>query len=249
MQLDSVDVSARIMTPLIVKVGERYLKAHGSNKDVEASLQFLKQFDGDFSLESVPATIYATWQHFFYRGLLYKYTRGSYSAQKNPSTSIWSVEQQINLLDHDSSADLYQRLLTGVASNDPKILERYDDKLCGGTPYADLGESQKITHEQGKNCEYNVIRSLQESQIWLRKSFGEDPKKWKWGDVHLNDFENIPWSVTPLKYIFHRSVPFAGNSFTINVARYPIASVGVFGYFKSMFSANYKQVLQYGNTA
>jgi len=42
MQLDSVDVSARIITPLIVKIGERYLKAHGSNKDVEASLQFLK---------------------------------------------------------------------------------------------------------------------------------------------------------------------------------------------------------------
>jgi hypothetical protein len=73
------------------------------------------------------------------------------------------VEQQINLLDHDSSADLFQRLLTGISNNDPKILERYDDKLCGGDPYADLGESPKIIHEQGKNCEYNVIRSLQES--------------------------------------------------------------------------------------
>ena len=39
-----------------------------------------------------------------------------------------------------------------------------------------------------------------------------------------------------------------GNSFTINVARYPISSVGVNGYFKSMYSANFRQVLMFGET-
>ena len=65
-------------------------------------------------------------------------------------------------------ADFYQRLVKGVAENDPQILERYDDKICGGTPYGDFKETEKIVREPGKYCEYNVIRSLQESQIWLK---------------------------------------------------------------------------------
>lgn len=147
------------------------------------------------------------------------------------------------MLDNDQTADFYQRLIKAVEEDDREVLDRLDDKICGGTPYEDLEETVKVIREPGKNCEYNVIRSLQESVIWLSKNFGSDPKKWNWGNVHLNDYENIPWSVTPLKYIFHRSVPYPGNSFTINVARYPIASVETFGYFKSMFSANFKQVL------
>jgi acyl-homoserine lactone acylase PvdQ len=195
--------------------------------------------------DSISATVYATWQHFFYRGLLWKYTRGSRSAIQNPKTSIWTVESTINLLDHDCSADLYQRILFAIRDNDHSVLDRYDSMLCGGDPYNDLdqADSGHLKRFEGKNCEYNVIRSLKETNKWLVKTYGSNYENWKWGDVHLNDYENVPWSLTPLKYIFHRSVPFAGNSFTINVGRYHISMVETLGYFKSMFSANYKQVL------
>ena len=73
LQLDAVDVSARLMTPLIVQIGERYLEKHGENKDVRDSVELLKKFGhysmskkefistGDFQLTSAAATMYATW--------------------------------------------------------------------------------------------------------------------------------------------------------------------------------------------
>ena len=46
-----------------------------------------------------------------------------------------------------------------------------------------------------------------------------NPQKWVWGNLHVNDYVNVPWSKTPLKFLFHRTVGVAGNSQTPNVSK------------------------------
>ena len=74
-----------------------------------------------------------------------------------------------------------------------------------------------------------------------------DQKKWNWGNVHVNEYPNQPWSLTPLKPFFHKEVKTGGNSNTPSVSKYSMSRVLDTKIFKSTHTANYKQVVQFEN--
>jgi len=61
--------------------------------------------------------------------------------------------------------------------------------------------------------------ALIEAKHFLEVNVSKDSAMWKWGDLHVNDYQNMPWSKTPLKFFFHRSVPVPGNQQTPNVSK------------------------------
>ena len=57
----------------------------------------------------------------------------------------------------------------------------------------------------------------------------------------------MPFSMSPLRFLFHREVPAAGNENTIKVSEYPIKKVHETFKLKSMNSPNYKQIVQFAD--
>lgn len=66
--------------------------------------------------------------------------------------------------------------------------------------------------------------------------------------MHQNEYPYTPWSKTPLKFIFHRKVPTAGNGHTPHVAKYFIRDALNTKMFNGKHAANYKQVIALGQT-
>ena len=55
---------------------------------------------------------------------------------------------------------------------------------------------------------------------YLSKEYGNDPKKWSWGQAHIATSEHRPLSKVPLLgRLFNLSTPFPGDNNTINVGR------------------------------
>lgn len=73
---------------------------------------------------------------------------------------------------------------------------------------------------KGQNsCAFNMAMALYETKKFLTKHVSADMAKWKWRDLHVNDYVYMPWSATPLKPFFHRSVGVPGNDNTVNVSK------------------------------
>ena len=53
-------------------------------------------------------------------------------------------------------------------------------------------------------CAYNIARSFSDAKIFLEKNVSKNTTDWKWGNVHFVEWESLPWSKTPLKFLFHR---------------------------------------------
>lgn len=68
---------------------------------------------------------------------------------------------------------------------------------------------------------------------------------WKWKNLHVNDYPNMPWSLTPLAFLFHRETPIGGNANTIKVSKYSFKKLDRLKTFKSFATPNYKQVVEY----
>jgi len=205
---------AREITPHIIKIVERSDLSDfnpSERQKITETIKILKNFKGSMSMDSNEASIYAVFQYFFFRGLLHNYTTGSKS-----HGAFWhSPEIRIGLFATDAFGDFYQRLILDI-SQEQGYFTKWDHKICGGKPYADLGE------QKGSGCQYNLIRSVLEANRFLEKKFGKDPETWKWGRMHPSDYEFAPWSMTPLKPFWHREVPIGGNCFTIGIGRYEI---------------------------
>jgi acyl-homoserine lactone acylase PvdQ len=100
---------------------------------------------------------------------------------------------------------------------------------------------------EGPNwCEHNVASALLSTKLHLDKNVGSNTAHWKWRNVHVNEYANAPWSLTPLKFIFHRETPIGGNMNAPCVSKYSMYRVGK-EMFKSTHTANYKQVVDFGS--
>ena len=79
-QGDLVDVYARDSVPNIVSITNKVIKnpSHGFSKeeasDITSMLDLLKDFKGEFVLESIGASVYSYWFHLFHQSLLSDYT-------------------------------------------------------------------------------------------------------------------------------------------------------------------------------
>ena len=61
--------------------------------------------------------------------------------------------------------------------------------------------------------------ALIESKQFLSKNVSVDPNKWLWRNLHVNDYENLPWSKTSLRPFLHRTVGVPGNLNTPNFSK------------------------------
>lgn len=96
-----------------------------------------------------------------------------------------------------------------------------------------------------QSCRHNVAEAFIHAKRYLTSQVSPDEKEWTWGQTHVNEYPNHPWSLTPLKPIWHREVPAGGNSHTASVSRYLLANLNKGKIFKAVHTANFKQVIKF----
>ena len=85
--------------------------------------------------------------------------------------------------------------------------------------------------------------ALLETKEFLTSNVSMMQYKWEWGMMHYNHYVNLPWSRTPLKFIFDKRVSVPGNDHTPNVSKMPIWKNKDSAVLVSTASANYKMLL------
>lgn len=71
-----------------------------------------------------------------------------------------------------------------------------------------------------ETCDEILSASLEGALSELRRRYGADPARWRWGDAHPAHHTHRPFSRVPwLARFFDISVPSAGDAYTINVGR------------------------------
>jgi acyl-homoserine lactone acylase PvdQ len=110
------------------------------------------------------------------------------------------------------------------------------NKICRGS----YPEYKGRTH-----CIYNVARAMAEANAFLTKEISPEIKDWEWKNVHVNEYGNMPWSLTGLKFLFHKETPIGGNGNTIKVSKYSDSKVKANKAFKATHTPNYKQVISF----
>lgn len=69
-----------------------------------------------------------------------------------------------------------------------------------------------------KSCAENLVRALTETISYVNENFNNQTVTWS--DLHQMGYPNVPFTRTPLRKIFDRSVPAHGGINTINVAAF-----------------------------
>jgi len=129
----------------------------------------------------------------------------------------------------------FEQILYAAIDNDPAH-PKYS-QICEGA----------FDYKGSNPCAYNIAKAFAMSQDWLSKNLGANKSSWKWGTVHHNEYPALPWSMTPLKFLFHRSVPADGNASTINVSKATSKDGILTGKFPSLLTANLKMITDTSN--
>jgi len=188
MQLDTLDLIAKESCASMIKFTEAGL-AKGyeltvGKEDLQAMLNRLKTWDYKQGKKSVPASIFGLWHIKF----------------------IQKVIKNIGLNDHQREAVignfkfeafLYRKVIGWNKETDAK----FDDYWCLNSENKDVNSP----------CLYNLVKSLEETYLELKGKLGSDMNQWEWGKIHHSHYAHFPFSETPLKPLFHRSKPAAGN--------------------------------------
>lgn len=168
--------------------------------------------------ESITGSIHMHYMKFFFKSLFHKYAPNN-------------EDDRMYMSDTYAFQQTYQRLLVEVAEVGD---ESHFQILCQAAYPEYKGENY---------CAYNVARSLADSVALLKKNVSKNPKDWIWRNLHARQYANLPWSKTPLKFFFHREVPFGGNNNTPNVSGCKIRMNKDNIVFQSHVVAAYKMVV------
>jgi acyl-homoserine lactone acylase PvdQ len=169
-------------------------------------------------VDHIEPTIYHTWIYYFYRGLFRDMLEGDKSL--------------MSLISNYPFRDFMLLMFEDITKNSEA--SRYNRACQAGFNY-----------EGKKACGYNVVMSLARAHDFLFENMGPNPSAWKWGVFHTNEYPNMPWSRTPLKFLFHRSVPVGGSQNTPNVAKFKWEQFETSKRFLSDFVAGYKMVMDH----
>ena len=83
------------------------------------------------------------------------------------------------------------------------------------SPWCDQPGTDKV-----ETCAESSNAAFEKALDQLSARYGNDPKKWSWGEAHTAISEHRPFSNIPiLGRIFNLKTPFPGDSFTVNVGR------------------------------
>ena len=141
-------------------------------------------------------------------------------------------------MDNYDFQDFYQRLIIGLAK-EPESFEQKYGRLC------QRGYNDEYSGPD--SCQHNIARAFYEAKVFLDQNISPLKENWKWKNVHVNEYAYAPWSMTPLKFIWHREVPTGGNGNTPSVSKYQLSRVLKDKVFKSTHTANFKMVVMYGD--
>lgn len=81
---------------------------------------------------------------------------------------------------------------------------------------------------------------------YMKKEFGPDVSEWKWAAVHTTDYQNLPWSKTNLRSIWHREVPTSGNGNTPGISKYSLVRANKEGKFRGTGVGGLKVLYAHG---
>ena len=112
-----------------------------------------------------------------------------------------------------------------------------------GSKYQVLCKNAYPEYTGGNPCAHNVARSFITVKHFLETNVSAKKEDWIWGRVHVKSFDHLPWSKTPLKFLYHRSVPYGGNENTVNVSIYFKSKNYSQAVISSIGGANYKQII------
>ena len=90
-----------------------------------------------------------------------------------------------------------------------------------------------------------MARSLADAKKLLEKNVSSRPEDWVWRNLHARQYVNLPWSKTPLKFLYHREVPFGGNNNSLNVSGLKLRANRDNIVFKSVHVAAYRMVVNF----
>ena len=152
---------------------------------------------------------------------------------------FWASDRRFTLIDQYDFSDFYQRMVRGLDLNPAEVNQKYT-KVCKRIDKPDF--------KGDKWCEYNFVHAFVEAKQWLEKYVDSNSKNWQWVKVHVNEYAFAPWSMTPLKPIWHRTSPIGGNINTPCVAKSGMGRVEKDKIFYGVHTANYKQVVWFGAT-
>lgn len=80
----------------------------------------------------------------------------------------------------------------------------------------------------------------------MQKNVSPNDYDWLYKNVHTNVYPALPWSMTPLKFLFQRDVPVGGNTQTPSVSNIKHLKASKSGFYESTHTANLKQVISFG---
>lgn len=76
---------------------------------------------------------------------------------------------------------------------------------------------------EGQGCGELVAEALDLAIDDLKKRYGSDPARWRWGEAHFSKASHRPFSsVGLLRRFFEAAVPTPGDTFTVNVGRHAL---------------------------
>ncbi len=75
-----------------------------------------------------------------------------------------------------------------------------------------------------ESCDFVETKAFKEAIIYLSNSYGNEVSKWQWGTAHYAHSDHAVLTNTPLARFFDIKIPNGGDAFTVNVARFSIAS-------------------------
>ena len=215
MQADTLDVLAREVVPIMIArtkdaFKEGY-KLQVNNEVLTSLLNNLTNWDYKMEKESIPSTIFNVWERFLIRKLI---------------KDIGLKEQDIKNMIVNAKFDhfFFRNLL------------KWNNKIpTEHHIWCINNENRNLSNP----CGYNLIKSLEEAYLHLQNNYGTDIEDWQWGKIHRMQYPHSTFSSTPLKPIFHRSIPSIGNGRTVNVARMKMETDD----FGGVWSPNLKMVV------
>lgn len=193
--------------------------------DLEHMLIIMEDWNSDMCEECIGATVYSYWQLFMFNSLFQDYI----PSHDKTFASL--------LTDGYVFTDFFRRMMADLSVDvaSPKY-----NRFC---------QHGFAEYNGDLPCAYNVARAFVEAKRHLDRNLSKNPKDWLWRHVHQNEYAYAPWSLTPLKFLWHRKVPTAGNAHTPHVAKYSIMNAMETKLFNAKHAANYKQVVEMGPTA
>ncbi len=183
LQQDVVDVYARGLAPLIVKIVDRFgPEMLGADSErtlvVTKMVETLRDWDGDCGLESRGALVYNVW-----------------------------LEQLSNLMLRLYLKDEYERMQVLTSAFVDHFISRQVQLWSSGQNLSSDFCWQSPSKPEPFACPRIVIQALLNTHAVILQELGPDEAAWKWRNYHILPYGHLPFSATPLKPFFHRDVP------------------------------------------